>query len=135
MTEDAVRDQRDALWALLDDIDTLDDSCREFDAEFRERVRAVQKKRWDILHPDEPPELAAKRAEYNRCLEQRFVEAIAAEKACAAAYEAIVRVTALQQKVWPEGSPEHASAAKARLLATICASLAQGASVRVSAYR
>jgi len=45
------RDQRDRLWQLLDDIDTLDDSCREHDAEFRERVRAVQKKRWAIWNP------------------------------------------------------------------------------------
>lgn len=41
-----------ALWTLLDDIDTLDDSCRENDALFRERVRAVQKKRHLIATPD-----------------------------------------------------------------------------------
>lgn len=43
--------QRDQLWELLDDIDTLDDSCREHDGEFRKRVRAVQKKRWAIYRP------------------------------------------------------------------------------------
>lgn len=48
----SLADQRDQLWQLLDDIDTLDDSCREFDAEFRDRVRAVQKKRWDIWNPE-----------------------------------------------------------------------------------
>ncbi len=31
--------QRDALWALLDDIDTLDDACREDEDGFRESVR------------------------------------------------------------------------------------------------
>jgi len=33
------------LWQLLDDIDTLDDSCRDNDALFRERVREIQKRR------------------------------------------------------------------------------------------
>ena len=47
-----LQQQRDALWQLLDDIDTLDDACRDDDAAFRERVRAVQKKRWDVHNPD-----------------------------------------------------------------------------------
>lgn len=47
-----IKEQRDALWQLLDDIDTLDDSCRENDAVFRERVRHAQKKRWAIHNPD-----------------------------------------------------------------------------------
>ena len=34
-----------ALWDLLDDIDTLDDSCRDDDAAFRARVRVIQEKR------------------------------------------------------------------------------------------
>jgi len=45
--------QRDALWQLLDDIDTLDDSCRDDDHIFRERVRAVQQKRWEIYNREE----------------------------------------------------------------------------------
>lgn len=47
--------QRDALWQLLDDIDTLDDSCREFDLAFRDLVREVQKKRWAIHDPKGSP--------------------------------------------------------------------------------
>lgn len=47
-----LQEQRDALWQLLDDVDTLDDACRDNDAVFRERVRAVQKKRWDIYNPE-----------------------------------------------------------------------------------
>ncbi len=47
--------QRDALWALLDDIDTLDDSASRFgnqsDSVFRRDARAIQKKRWDIHTP------------------------------------------------------------------------------------
>ena len=38
------------LWALLDDIDTLDDSCREHDDLFRERTRLRQQKRFQIIH-------------------------------------------------------------------------------------
>ena len=34
------------LWKLLDDIDTLDDSCREDDQSFRKAVYRAQQKRW-----------------------------------------------------------------------------------------
>jgi hypothetical protein len=44
--------QRDALWALLDNIDTLDDSCREHDDEFRGRARVYLKRRFEIYDPN-----------------------------------------------------------------------------------
>lgn len=40
------------LWQLLDDIDTLDDSCRDGDAAFRRAVRAVQQKRHELAESD-----------------------------------------------------------------------------------
>ncbi len=40
------------LWQLLDDIDSLDDSCRDDDKLFRERVRALQKRRFDVGDSD-----------------------------------------------------------------------------------
>ena len=45
--------QRDALWMLLDNIDTLDDSCRDNDLGFRLRVRSRLRKRFDIFNPDD----------------------------------------------------------------------------------
>jgi len=48
--------QRDALWALLDNIDTLDDSCRDNDCAFRDLARREQKKRFDIYNPKETDE-------------------------------------------------------------------------------
>lgn len=44
--------QRDALWALLDNIDTLDDTCRDNDRTFRNMVRRWQRTRFDIFNPD-----------------------------------------------------------------------------------
>jgi hypothetical protein len=41
--------QASRLWALLDDIDTLDDACRDDDRAFRFHVRRIQKKRFDIM--------------------------------------------------------------------------------------
>ena len=38
-----------ALWGLLDDIDTLDDACRDNDANFRKLVRHIQKRRHEYL--------------------------------------------------------------------------------------
>lgn len=49
---DAYVAQRDDLWALLDNIDTLDDSCRDDDRAFRDAARRQQKKRFDIYNPD-----------------------------------------------------------------------------------
>lgn len=46
--------QRDELWNLLDNIDTLDDACRENDLAFRELTRKQAKRRFDIYNPDEP---------------------------------------------------------------------------------
>ena len=43
---------RDALWMLLDNIDTLDDSCRDNDLAFRDAARREQKKRFHIYDPD-----------------------------------------------------------------------------------
>lgn len=40
------------LWRLLDDIDTLDDSCRNNHVKFRERVRAAQKRRNEVATSD-----------------------------------------------------------------------------------
>ena len=40
------------LWQLLDDIDTLDDACRDNDAVFRERVRKRVGKRMGIMSSD-----------------------------------------------------------------------------------
>lgn len=42
-------DKAAALWALLDDIDTLDDMAKGDDAAFREHVRNVQQKRFRIM--------------------------------------------------------------------------------------
>lgn len=46
--------QRDELWNLLDNIDTLDDACRENDLAFRELTRKQAKRRFAIHNPDEP---------------------------------------------------------------------------------
>ena len=43
--------ERDQLWQLLDNIDTLDDACRERDDKFRELSRVHLKKRFEILLP------------------------------------------------------------------------------------
>ena len=37
------------LWMLLDDIDTLDDACRNDDRAFRDFVRKVQQKRFAVM--------------------------------------------------------------------------------------
>lgn len=41
------------LWKLLDDIDTLDDACKDNDVEFRKKCYQIQQKRWQIYNPDE----------------------------------------------------------------------------------
>lgn len=41
------------LWRLLDDIDTLDDACRDNDAGFRDLVRDVQRRRFALLHGED----------------------------------------------------------------------------------
>ncbi len=46
--------QRDALWQLLDNIDTLDDSCREHDHAFRNLTRKHLRARFEIYNPEEP---------------------------------------------------------------------------------
>lgn len=40
------------LWNLLDDIDTLDDSCRNNHVRFRERVRTTQRRRNEVATSD-----------------------------------------------------------------------------------
>lgn len=45
-------EQVKALWQLLDDIDTEDDFCKDLDAVYRVRTRAIQKKRWAIWTPE-----------------------------------------------------------------------------------
>ena len=42
----------EALWGLLDDIDTLDDACRDRNDLFREHVRVRLKKRFEHLTSD-----------------------------------------------------------------------------------
>ena len=37
------------LWRLLDDIDTLDDACRDDHEAFRRIVRSVQRRRFDLM--------------------------------------------------------------------------------------
>lgn len=46
------------LWKLLDDIDTLDDACRSDDKAFRDCVRSVQQKRFEIMPGEEWDALA-----------------------------------------------------------------------------
>ena len=45
------------LWSLLDDIDTLDDSCRTDALLFRESVRRVQQKRFKVGTVDDGQEI------------------------------------------------------------------------------
>ena len=47
--------ERDELWMLLDNIDTLDDACREHDDAFREMSRKHLRKRFEIHNPDASP--------------------------------------------------------------------------------
>lgn len=51
-----ITEQRDALWQLLDDIDTLDDAAREHDDVFRVQARQIQKRRWEIHNPEDHSE-------------------------------------------------------------------------------
>ena len=46
-------DKARKLWALLDDIDTLDDACRDDDRAFRDAARQVQRRRFDIMTGEE----------------------------------------------------------------------------------
>ncbi len=48
----AVRREREVLWMLLDNIDTLDDACRSNDTRFRELARRQQKRRFGIYNPE-----------------------------------------------------------------------------------
>lgn len=43
--EVSMRDRAEALWGLLDDIDTLDDAARDDDAGFRNATREIIRKR------------------------------------------------------------------------------------------
>ncbi len=40
------------LWSLLDDIDTLDDSCKSFDTAFRKKTYQVQQNRHEMIRSD-----------------------------------------------------------------------------------
>jgi hypothetical protein len=40
------------LWKLLDNIDTLDDACSGDDVAFREQVRIVQQRRFEVGSTD-----------------------------------------------------------------------------------
>jgi hypothetical protein len=48
-----VEEQRDSLWALLDNIDTLDDACRENDRAFRNFSRKHLRARFAIHNPEQ----------------------------------------------------------------------------------
>jgi hypothetical protein len=48
----AVSKEREELWMLLDNIDTLDDACRSDDARFRRLTRRQQRRRFDIHNPE-----------------------------------------------------------------------------------
>lgn len=43
-----------ALWMLLDDIDTLDDAAKDDDTGFRQSCYAIQQKRWQIYNLEDP---------------------------------------------------------------------------------
>ena len=45
-------EHRKFLWALLDDIDTLDDACKEHDKAFRKRAYKIQRRRYEISSSD-----------------------------------------------------------------------------------
>lgn len=48
-----LRKQRDALWALLDNIDTLDDACRDDNERFRSLTYRQQRRRFSIYNPED----------------------------------------------------------------------------------
>ena len=52
MTEQGVCVKCERLWQLLDDIDTLDDACKDDDARFRRRVYSIQQKRHALYKSD-----------------------------------------------------------------------------------
>jgi hypothetical protein len=60
---DAVRKDREDLWMLLDNIDTLDDACRSDDVRFRELTRRQQQRRFAIYNPWEAHEGRRERGE------------------------------------------------------------------------
>jgi len=47
-----LREERNKLWDILDDIDTLDDSCRGSDSKFRINARKHVKRRFKVLESD-----------------------------------------------------------------------------------
>lgn len=51
-TVEELKRQRDALWALLDNIDTLDDACRSDDRGYRELARKHLKARFEVHNPN-----------------------------------------------------------------------------------
>lgn len=53
----SAQEQAFRLWALLDDIDTLDDACKADDAAFRAHVRRAQQRRFTIMSGEQWEEL------------------------------------------------------------------------------
>ena len=47
-----MKQQRQFLWDLLDNIDTLDDACKDDDAAFRNLTREQQQRRFEISTSD-----------------------------------------------------------------------------------
>jgi hypothetical protein len=47
-----LREMAEKLWSLLDDIDTMDDVAKERDVYYRNCVREIQRKRFEILTSD-----------------------------------------------------------------------------------
>jgi hypothetical protein len=52
VTYNEICKQRDELWALLDNIDTLDDACREDNERFRSLTYRQQRRRFAIYNPE-----------------------------------------------------------------------------------
>lgn len=81
-----LKEQRRKLWMLLDDIDTLDDSCRDNDNAFRQAARKRQRQRFEIWNPDDDIEVMS--------VQQRFevwVERVLGPEATADARERSLR--------------------------------------------
>jgi len=51
-TKKAWRERAEKLWQLLDNIDTLDDSCKDSDAAYRNHSRKYLRARFEILTSD-----------------------------------------------------------------------------------
>lgn len=46
------KEAAEALWAIIDDIDTASDRCKSDDAAYRRLVERLQRKRFEWFKPD-----------------------------------------------------------------------------------